>query len=561
MSSRRSFSPSCPVAENLSGKSSVLPVVEPSPIQFHDVAKASGISFQWGHASKKGLTILDLVGHGCAFLDFNNDRKLDILLVAEDHCLLYKNRGDGSFEDVTETAFPNAPRKPRLIGCSVADFDGDGYADIFISGYGRNILYHNERNGTFKDVTAGSGLESRSPDDWLTSSAWANLDGSAVPDLYVCRYVLFNSKQIQLCRYPDLKGADLMMACGPLNYRPQKGSLFKNLGKGRFKDITKGSGLDETHGNGLACMFCDFQGTGKPGLYVSNDELQADLFAYQGSGKFKNVAVEKGVAFDGNGGVAAGMGIDWGDFDGDGKFDLLVSDFSGRPKSLYRNEGDVFSQATFVSGLGNTTLQSLTFGATFIDADNDGKQDIVLTNGHIESEVELTDRVQTYAQATQILRNTGGSFEDFTTKAGKDFMKHIVGRGIAVGDYDGDGRLDLLIADDEGAPLLLHNDSPAKNNWISLRCEDRSGNDAIGARVTFALNGKKRVGEVRSSGSYLSSNASALHFGLGDYSSIESLEIRWSNGSISRYRDVKAGRNYLATQDARALTLDSPKKL
>jgi hypothetical protein len=528
-----------------------------SPVLFHDVAQAAGLNYAWRHANLKGLTALDTIGHGCAFLDYDGDGKLDILLVGKDHCLLYRNRGDGTFEDVTAKAFPGAPRRPTLLGCAVADYDGDGHPDIFVTGYGRTILYHNEGDGTFRDVTAGSGLEARSADDWTTSAAWADVEGDGRLDLYVCRYVKFGPTDLQLCRYAGLDGSDVQMACGPLNYRAEKGSLYRPRGNGRFQDVTAASGLGSAHGNALACMFCDFNADGKPDLYIANDELLGDLFVNTGHGKFKNVGVESGVAYNANGGVPAGMGVDWGDYDGDGRFDLLVADFAAQPKSLYHNDGSVFSEASYTSGVGAATVRSLAFGAAFIDADNGGWLDIVTTNGHVLSQVELTDRGQTYAQTTQVLHNVRGHYTDISADAGADFRRKIVGRGIAVGDYDGDGREDLLIVDDEGRPLLLHNDSPPVSHWITLRCLRRAGGpDAVGARIAISAGGRKQIAEVRAGGSYLSTNAPEVHFGLGTSRVVDTIEVRWPNGQSSHLTAVAADRAYrLSPEDHTATAI------
>ncbi len=530
------------------------------PIQFHDLAQSAGLTYRYGHKTLEKLSALDTIGHGCAFLDFDGDGKLDILLVGNDHCLLYRNRGDGTFEDVTERAFPGAPRKPQLLGCAVADYDGDGYPDIFVSGYGRNILYHNEANGTFRDVTSNSGLEANSPDEWNSSAVWADIEGTGRLDLYVCRYVLFNSHTLQLCHYTTLDGKDILTACGPLNYKPQKGSLYRNLGGGRFKDVTRESGLSVAHGNALAAMFCDFNNDGKTDLYVANDQLQGDLFLNGGHGKFKSVAVEYGVAFNANGAVPAGMGVDWGDYDGDGRFDLLVTDFVAQPKSLFHNDGTSFSQMSYPSGIGAASVRSLTFGGAFIDADNDSMLDIVMTNGHVVPQVDLTDRGQTYAQPTLIFRNTGGHFEDISNIAGPDFARKIVGRGVAIGDYDGDGREDMLIVDDEGAPLLMHNDSPNTNHWLNLRCLRReNGSDAVGARVTISTGAKKQISEVRASGTYLSTNAPVVHFGIGSNTAIDSIDIRWPDLKVTHFSAVAADRSYIINPNTKSLTSISPR--
>lgn len=524
------------------------------PVLFHDVARAAGLTCSWGHPGLKGLSALDTIGHGCAFLDYDGDGKLDILLVGSDHCLLYRNRGDGAFEDVTAKAFPGAPRRPTLLGCAVADYDGDGRPDIFVTGYGRTILYHNEGNGTFRDVTVGSGLEARGADDWTTSAAWADVEGDGHLDLYVCRYVKFSAGP-RLCRYSNLDGTDLQMACGPLNYPAEQGSLYRSVGNGRFRDVTAASGLSSAHGNALACMFCDFNADGRPDLYIANDELPGDLFVNRGHRQFQNVGVELGVAYNANGGVPAGMGVDWGDYDGDGRFDLLAADFAAQPKSLYHNDGAVFSEASYTSGVGAATVRSLAFGATFVDADNDGWLDIVTTNGHVLSQVELTDRGQTYAQATQILHNVHGRYTDISADAGADIRRKIVGRGIAVGDYDGDGQEDLLIVDDEGRPLLLHNDSPPTGHWITLKCLRRSGGaDAIGARVSISAGGRRQIAEVRAGGSYLSTNAPEVHFGLGTRRGVDAIDVRWPDGQSSHITAVAADRAYRIAPGDRVAT-------
>jgi hypothetical protein len=511
------------------------PVAASGPIRYHNAAQEAGITYRLGHKSLAKLNILDTIGHGCAFLDYDGDGKLDILLVGFDHCLLYRNQGNGKFEDVTDRAFPGAPRKPYLLGCAVADYDGDGRPDIFVSGYGRTILYHNEGNGTFKDVTAGSGLEARGPYDWTTSAAWADLEGKGRLSLFVGRYVYFNGSNPPLCPYGGLDGSHIMMGCGPQKYRPEHGSLYRYDGGNRFTDVTTQYGLDAAHGKVLGCMFADI-GDGHPSLYLSNDSIAGDLFIAKSGGRYTNRAVEAGVGFSADGNMPAGMGVDWGDYDGDGRFDLVVADYAGTPKSLYHNEGNAsFAQTTYATGISAETVKPLAFSMAFVDADNDGWPDLAVTNGHVLAEIDKTDRGQSFPQPSQILRNVGGRFEDVSSGAGPDITRPIVGRGLAVGDYDGDGREDLLIVDDEGAPLLLHNDSPPGNHWISLRSERRpGGSPAVGALVTLVASGRNRIAEERASGSYLSSNAPGVHFGLGTTDKIDEIRIRWPDGHNTR---------------------------
>ncbi|HLK57452.1 MAG TPA: CRTAC1 family protein [Chthonomonadaceae bacterium] len=511
------------------------------------MAATAGLNFRWGHSDLDQLTILDTIGHGCAFLDYDGDGRPDILLVGNAGARLYHNQGDGTFADVTEHALPKPPAQAHFLGCAVADYDGDGHPDIFLSGYGCTALYHNEGNGIFRDVTSGSGLEARGPYDWTTSAAWADVDGDGRLDLYVCRYVRFTPESRQFCGYKGLDSAGLKMACGPASYPPLQGSLYHNEGGGHFKDITRVAGMGDAHGNALGCLFCDFNGDGKPDLYIANDTRPADLYLNLGKGRFRNIAVETGTAFGADGQAMSGMGLDWGDYDNDGRFDLLVANYAGQPKSLYHNEGNqLFTNATYQSGIGAASLRPLTFGAVFLDYDNDGLLDIAFTNGHVQSRVEQVERENSYRQSAQLFRNVGGGrFTDLSAETGPDFTRKIVGRGIAVGDYDGDGRLDLLVVDDEGAPLLLHNESRTPSHWLSLRClRAPGGPDAVGATIEVLAGGKKRIGEVRAGGSYLSTNAPEIHFGLGNAIQADEIRVRWPDGRTGVFPAVAADHCY-----------------
>jgi hypothetical protein len=517
---------------------------------FRDVAASAGLNFRWGHNHLDHLNILDTIGHGCAFLDYDGDGHLDVLLVGDAGPRLFHNKGDGTFEDVTARALPAPPPQAHFLGCAVGDYDGDGFPDLYLSGYGCTRLYHNEGNGTFKDVTQGSGLEAHGPYDWTTSAAWADVDGDGKLDLYVCRYIQLTPHTQQLCPYPALDGSRLDMACGPTVYKPQIGSLYHNEGNGHFKDITQKAGLSKAHGYGLGCLFCDFNTDGKPDLYIANDLRPGDLYINMGKGRFRNIASESGTAFSADGSLSSGMGLDWGDYDNDGRFDLLVATFAAQPKSLYHNEGGtIFTDRSYASGVGAASIQPLSFGASFVDVDNDSLLDIVFTNGHVFSEVDKSDRTTSYLQSAQLFRNLDGSrFADISAQAGPDFTQKIVGRGIAIGDYDGDGCQDLLIVNDEGAPLLLHNQNPVANHWLSLRCLWGSGKtDAVGARVTVTTGSRQQIAEVRAGGSYLSTNAPDVHFGLGTAAEVDSLQIRWPDGRMSRFQTVPAGHAYKIT--------------
>ncbi|MCS6861750.1 MAG: CRTAC1 family protein [Abditibacteriales bacterium] len=536
------------------------PTPAPAPSRargiFRDVAEEAGLRFRWGHQSFARLNILETLGFGCAFLDYNGDERWDVLLVGRDRCGLFRNRGDGTFEDVTERAFSPAvaPSRSLLHGAAVADYDNDGRPDIFVSGYGRTILYHNEGNGTFRDVTRGSGLEARSPHDWTTSAAWSDVDGDGDLDLYVCRYLHFTPQSKQLCLYTAVDGTPFEMTCGPQVYAPQKGSLYRNEGQGRFRDVTREAGMADTHGRGLGALFCDFNDDGRPDLYVANDNEPGDLYLNLGRGRFKNIGSESGTAYGAEGAAQAGMGIDWGDYDNDGRFDLIVATFAGEPNSLYRNEGHhLFTDRSYQSGVGPLTLRKLAFGASFVDADNDGWLDLVFTNGHVFSEIEKVDPEDSYPQTMQFLRNLGaGRFQDASQQAGAAFARKIVGRGIAVGDYNADGRLDLLVVDAEGKPLLLRNESHSQHRWLSLRClRSPQGQDDIGARVVVSAGGRRLVAEVRAGGSYLSTNAPAIHLGMGAATVAETVTVRWSNGKTTRFRNLPTNQAYRVFPDGK----------
>ena len=463
---------------------------------------------------------------------------------------LFKGDGKGTFRDVSGAAGLTS-LSGHFLGCAVGDYDNDGFPDVYVSGYRTGLLLKNEGGARFRDVTKTAGL---GPQPWGTSCGWADLDGDGYLDLYVTNYVDFGpATQPQMCKFNTEKYGIVEGGCGPRFYKPRKGVLFHNRAGRRFEDVTKTWGMATQAGKGLGVAFADFDGTGRLGFAVANDEMPGDLFQNTAAGRLENIGIASGTAYGADGDAHAGMGLDWGDADNDGQIDLFVTAFHNEPKSLYRNDGGgMFTDTSFSSGIGSASLPYLSFGCKFLDADNDGWLDLMIANGHVLDNIDKIERT-TYRQPTQLLRNQAGSFEDVTGQAGPDLSRPIVGRGLAVGDYDNDGRVDALVADSEGKPLLLHNEGAAKQGgWIGFTLRSKEGRDAYGASVTVVSGGQKRVRQCHPGGSYLSSSDPRVHFGLGDATSVEAVLVRWPDGTEQSFRDLTPGKYHTLRQEKRS---------
>jgi hypothetical protein len=511
-------------------------------VHFREVAASAGLDYRWTIPGKHPLNILQTIGNGCAFLDYDGDGNLDILLVGL-KLALYRGDGMGHFTDATRSAGLDRLRG-HFLGCAVGDYDNDGYEDVYISGYRTGILLHNEGGKHFTDVTATVGLK---PQPWGTSCGFADLDGDGYLDLVVANYVEFDRTELQLC-----SEGGVLTGCGPRDYEARYGVVYRNEGRRGFRNVTR-SWRADFRGKGLGVAFADYDGSGRVGFAVANDLMPGDLFQNggQSGGRLRNVGESSGVALDPEGNTHAGMGTDWGDYDNDGKIDLFVTTFGKETKCLYRNEGDgLFTYASEAAGIDPSTLPYVGWGCKFIDADNDGWLDLVVANGHVQDNIRRFEKAANYRQPTLFLRNRGrspASFEDGTAAAGLAQLPPIIGRGVAAGDYDNDGRVDVLVVDSEGKPLLLHNESSKPNHWLGFRLVGtgrQSNRDGYGAVITVITGGRKYVRQCHPGGSYLSSSDPRVHVGLGAAAAPEKVAVSWPDGTTQTLTRVQADRYY-----------------
>jgi enediyne biosynthesis protein E4 len=398
----------------------------------------------------------------------------------------------------------------------------------------------------FRDITQQAGLK---PQPWGTSCAFADLDGDGYLDLYVANYVSFDPKtDLVLCPYHGLQ-----TGCGPNDYDAVKGVLYHNERGLRFRDVTQAWKATSAHGKGLGVAFADFDGSGHIGMAVANDLQAGDLFQHDRRNKLNNIGLASGTALDPTGEKHAGMGVDWGDYDNDGKLDLFVTTFGCETKCLYHNDGGgAFTYRSEQAKVDGPTLPYVAWGCKFLDADNDGWLDLMIANGHVQDNINRFEQA-TYRQPTLFLHNRGGApvtFEDATRSSGLAQLPNIVGRGLAVGDFDNDGRMDALVVDSEGHPLLLHNETDvAPNSWIGFRLigKGRSGRNAYGALITVTTGKQKLVRQCQPGGSYLSSSDSRVHFGLGR-DAMRSVTIRWPDGALQTLPPVQPRRYITITE-------------
>jgi hypothetical protein len=541
------------LAVSFSSGTAAPPTAEGSAFIFVDVAPRVGLSrtLLSGRPGKDHL--LDSAGAGAAWLDYDRDGRLDLFLpngwrldgsrvVERGRHALYRGLADGSFRDVSDEAGVNGDGRWGS-GAFVADYDGDGWPDILVTAFGRNLLHRNLGNGRFENVAARVGIESPG---WNTGAAFLDADADGDLDLYLASYIDCTLESVLEAK-PSLSWRGLeQVAFGPFGMKGAPDHFFRFEG-GRYVDATAAAGLeDRALGFGFAVRAFDADEDGDLDLYVANDSDANYLYRNEGRGLFKEVGTWSGCAFDGNGAAQAGMGVAVGDATGDGVWDIFVTNFSEDFSTLYRGLGrGMFEDASRELGVGQPTYRPLSWGTALADLDNDGDLDIVVANGHIYPQVDRhPEVVGTYAQRNLLLENGGAvatpMFRDATARAGPGFAQVRSSRGVAVGDYDNDGDLDVLVTHTDEPPALLRNDT-AGGSWLTVVCEGPRGDIApIGTRVTVRAGGRTQVRDIAAGDSYMSTHDPRPHFGLGAAAAIDEVDVRWPDGTHSVRRNVKA---------------------
>lgn len=509
-------------------------------VTFEEIAaKASGINWTHDNAHSPERYLPETVGAGCAFLDYDNDGWMDIYLVNSGPSdffspnrplknALYHNNHDGTFTDVTDKA--GVAGGTFGMGVAAADYDGDGWVDLYITSYGRNILYHNNGNGTFTDVTDKAGVGAPG---WSTCAVWFDYDNDGKLDLFVSSFVLYN--KTQNCGDAHL---GRRYYCIPRVFKPQPSHLFHNNGDGTFTDVSRESGIANHPGKSFGAVATDVNNDGLMDLFVANDTMPNFLFINKGNGKFEEVGLPAGVAYSEAGSPRSGMGVDAADYDGDGWQDLFVANIDQEFFSLYHNQHDL----TFTDEpgeIGPATRPLSGWGLKFFDYDNDGEPDLFLANGHPDDMVETLAAHVKYKEPLLLFKNTGGKFKNVSPHAGAVFSKDFPARGLAVGDFDNDGYLDVLISNNGEAPILLRNTGDHRNNWLGLQLIATKSNPAtVGAVITWQAGGVKHRRLKTGGGSYLASHDPREVLGLGTATKIDSLEIRWPSGKVDKLTNL-----------------------
>jgi hypothetical protein len=528
--------------------------------KFVDITEASGVHFRHmaSHTSRKYLP--ETMGAGVALFDYDNDGRLDIFLVngaplgdptakgtipqktgPQYWNRLYHQKADGTFEDVTEKA--GLQGVGYGMGVAVGDYDNDGFEDLYVTAYGGNKLYHNNGDGTFTDVTEKSGTGGGG---WSTSAAWVDLDQDGLLDLVVLRYVEWDFDEIWCGEHKE----GMRAYCHPDYFKPIAPLVYHNDGNGHFTEVAAKIGMGKP-GKGLGVALGDYDRDGRTDLFIANDSMVEFLYRNKGNGTFEDTGLFAQVAVDGDGRTYAGMGVDFADYNNDGLPDLVITDLANQRYALYKNEGDgSFSYASYATGIGRMTIGHSGWGVRFLDYDNDGWKDLLIMQGHDLDTIENSSPSLHYREPMLLARNTGKEFVDVSSDSGTVFQQAWVGRGLAIGDLDNDGRVDAVVTTNGGPAYVLHNETATTHHWLILRLVGhRSNRDAIGAEVKILTKQGMQMATVTTAGSYLSSSDKRVHFGLGGEKTVLSIEIRWPSGMVQTIGNV-AGDQILQIDEA-----------
>ncbi|HEU5342287.1 CRTAC1 family protein [Edaphobacter sp.] len=509
-------------------------------------AEKSGI--HWTHTAglSPQMYLPETVGPGCAFLDYDNDGWMDIYLVNSGPCdfykpahplrnALYRNNRDGTFTDVTLKA--GVPGNAYGMGVAVGDYDGDGLPDLYVTQYPNSILYHNNGDGTFTDVTAKAGVAAPG---WGTSAVWFDYDNDGRLDLFVCRFADFDKAKNVTCGPPGAR-----FYCKPNVYKPLASRLFHNNGDGTFTDVSAETGIAKTLGKAWGVVAADINNDGWLDLFVASDTAPNALFI-NSKGRFSDVGTLAGVAYSPFGVARSGMGVDAADYNQDGWLDLFVANVDHESYALYRNNHDeTFDDVSIASGIGPVTTLMSGWGLKFFDYNNDGNLDLILSNGHPDTTIDSHQPGVHYFEPMLLFENNGSSWKNVSSESGPIFAQDIAGRGLALGDFNNDGAIDVLVAVNNGPPVLLRNTATEKNHWLGLRLIGRKANiDAIGAKVIYQAGTLKRTVTKVGGGSYLSSHDPRIVLGLGQQTKLDWIEIHWPqpSGKVERFTSLPVDR-------------------
>jgi hypothetical protein len=547
--------PHAPVFDSLGRPITAGGFVKSGPIVFQNVAAAAGLT-RWHHTAgtpAKRL-ILEAKGPGVCLLDYDNDGWLDIYLVngstydalagkaTPPHAALFHNNHDGTFTEVTNAA--GVANDRWGYGCATGDYDNDGWPDLYVTNYGKNRLYHNNHDGTFTDAAekAGVGIGT-----WSTGATFGDYDGDGRLDLFVDGYIRLDlsnppvsgskSANFYFCQF---RGVPVM--CGPRGLQGEQDHLFHNSGDGTFTDVSKKLGVDDSPGYyGLGALFVDVNGDGKPDLLVANDSTPNYLYMNKGDGTFEDQSYESGYAVNGSGREVANMGIAVGDYMNNGRLSIVNTTFADDYNVLFQNDGTgSFTDVSYEAGIAQASIPFVGFADGFLDYDNDGWKDLLIVNGHVYPEADQHPEAgSSYAQRPLLYHNLkNGKFDLIPAVEGTGLATVSVGRGAAFGDIFNDGKIDVVINNMDGVPVLLRNVSPDHHHWVELKLIGgaKSPRDAVGATVYLTGGGVRQRGDVLSGGSYLSSNDLRVHFGLGDASAVDAVEIRWPSGRVEKIK-------------------------